>query len=311
MKWEKKGLIYRINKSIPWSQSHTQVPVVDSFTDKFRIYFGTRDVNNKSRIGYIDVEKNNPKKIIYVCKKPVLDIGKPGGFDDCGVIPSWIIKKNNKKYLYYVGITQRKTVPYEKQIGLAISEDNGENYFRFSDGPIFSSNYHEPFFTGTSCVLFHNNKWKNWYMSCTEWKKIKNKYEPRYHIKYAESKNGYDWNQKGIVAIDFKSKNEGGIVKANVLIENNLFKMWYSYRNLEEYSDNSKNSYRIGYAESKDGVNWIRKDNMAGINVSNTGWDSGMITYPHVIKYKNKLLMFYNGSGFGKTGIGYAEYVIT
>jgi hypothetical protein len=28
--------------------------------------------------------------------------------------------------------------------------------------------------------------------------------------------------------------------------------------------------------------------------------------YPYILKTKNKLIMFYNGNGFGKTGIGYA-----
>ena len=33
-----------------------------------------------------------------------------------------------------------------------------------------------------------------------------------------------------------------------------------------------------------------------------------MVEYPYVVeKDKKKLLMFYNGNGFGKEGIGYAE----
>ncbi len=37
--------------------------------------------------------------------------------------------------------------------------------------------------------------------------------------------------------------------------------------------------------------------------------DSEMQCYPHVINLNERLVMFYNGNGFGRTGIGYAEYV--
>ena len=64
--------------------------------------------------------------------------------------------------------------------------------------------------------------------------------------------------------------------------------------------------YRLGYAESKDGINWIRQDDKINLDVSNSGFDSNMICYSAVIKIKNNLIMFYNGNDFGKTGVGYA-----
>jgi hypothetical protein len=73
--------------------------------------------------------------------------------------------------------------------------------------------------------------------------------------------------------------------------------MWYSYRG---------ESYRTGYAESQDGINWQRKDEEAGIDVSPSGWDSEMIAYAHVFNHRGKRYMLYNGNGYGKTGIGLA-----
>lgn len=51
--------------------------------------------------------------------------------------------------------------------------------------------------------------------------------------------------------------------------------MWYSYRG---------RSYRIVYAESEDGLIWIRKDQESGIHVSESGWDSEMLAYPYVFR---------------------------
>ena len=73
--------------------------------------------------------------------------------------------------------------------------------------------------------------------------------------------------------------------------------MWYSYRG---------QSYRLGYAESANGLNWQRKDGQVGIDVSDAGWDSEMIEYAHVFAHKGEQYMLYNGDGYGKTGVGLA-----
>ena len=73
--------------------------------------------------------------------------------------------------------------------------------------------------------------------------------------------------------------------------------MWYCSRG---------ESYRIGYAESDDGIHWIRKDQDVGIDVSDSGWDSEMIEYPFVFDHEGDRYMLYNGNGYGKTGIGLA-----
>ena len=131
--------------------------------------------------------------------------------------------------------------------------------------------------------------------------------EPRYHLKYAESSDGINWKRNGIIAINYKNDDEAGIVKASVIKDGTIYRMWYSYRNFIDYRTDIKNSYKIGYAESSDGINWTRMDEKAGITVSDSGWDKDMIAYPHVIKIKNNLLMFYNGNGFGQSGFGYAQ----
>jgi hypothetical protein len=143
-------------------------------------------------------------------------------------------------------------------------------------------------------------------MVSTGWMKTKSKPEPRYHIKYATSFDGIKWMRNKEVAIDYKSKSEGGIVRASVIKEPDHYKMWYSYRDYWDYRQNKKHSYRIGYAESFNGADWTRKDKVVDLDVSKKGWDSQMLCYPCVIKYKNKYFMFYNGNGFGDSGIGFA-----
>ena len=73
--------------------------------------------------------------------------------------------------------------------------------------------------------------------------------------------------------------------------------MWYSYRGA---------SYRIGYAESQDGILWLRKDAMAGIAPSDQGWDSESVEYPWVFDHDGDRYMLYNGNRYGLTGFGLA-----
>jgi hypothetical protein len=145
-----------------------------------------------------------------------------------------------------------------------------------------------------------------WYTSGTEWKLVNGKPEIWYHIKYAHSRNGIDWERDNVLCIPPSNKFEA-TARPSVIHHNGKYLMWYSKRSIVNFRDNPKSQYRAGYAESFDGINWERKDNLAGIDVSDSGWDSEAIAYPYVIDAGDKLLMFYNGNGFGKTGFGYAE----
>lgn len=306
VKWEKKGLIYVVDGSLWWAKTHAQVPTVDVIEgNRLRIYYSSRDSENRSRTSFFETDISNPKRILYVHPEPIFELGTPGTFDDCGAMPSWLVKHQGKTYLYYIGWNVHHTVPYHNAIGLAVS-DNGITFRKCFDGPVMDRTAQEPYFCGTSCVLVEGHIWRNWYLSCTEWRLINGKQEPRYHLKYAESNDGIHWQRKGNIAIDYDSLDEGGIVRASVLRHGGIYKMWYCFRSNSGYRENSTNSYRIGYAESFDGLKWKRKDNCCGMVVSEQGWDSFMQAYPHVLEVQGRLNLFYNGNGFGHSGIGYA-----
>ena len=299
MKWKKKGLIFQSKGQYPWMQTHASLPVVEYLKeDIFRIYFSPRDLKNHSHIAYIEIDIFNPKDIICISEKPVLTPGKLGAFDDSGVMASSIINHQGKKFMYFLGWNQAVTVLYRNAIGLAVSNDNGKTYHRLYEGPIVDRSRTEPYFTASCEVMIENDIWRMWYLSCTGWVQRETGPSPYYHIKYAESKDGVNWKRDGTVCIDYKNEDEWATATPRVRKEGDLYKMWYSYRGVKPY--------RIGYAESKDGVNWQRKDDQVGIDVSVEGWDSEMIEYPFVFEHKGTKYMFYNGNEYGKSGLGYA-----
>lgn len=307
LKWVKQGLIYAPTGQYTWNKTHAQLPVVDSSDQKrWRIYFSSRDETNRSNIGYIEVESNCPEKILYEHDRPLLDFGGLGAFDESGLMPVCILDRPGKKYLYYAGWSLKKTVPYHNAIGLAISEDGGQSFQKIAAGPLFDARLDEPYFTGTANVMVDGDVWRIWYQSCTKWQLIEGRPEPFYHLKYAESQDGVHWDRKSIVAIDYQDESEGGISSASVIKKDGNFKMWYSYRRSGGYRNDRNSSYRIGYAESSDGIEWTRLDEHAAIDVSEAGWDSEMIAYPCVVSSDRRYYLFYNGNGFGRTGFGYA-----
>jgi len=130
--------------------------------------------------------------------------------------------------------------------------------------------------------------------------------EPVADIRHAESPDGLRWTP-GPTCIA-PTETSGTVVRPWVVREGDLYRMWYSYRDSHGFRTNPRASYRIGYAESADGFDWVRKDDDAGIDTSDDGWDSLMIEYPAIYDHHGVRHMLYNGNGFGESGIGHATY---
>ncbi|MGB5944421.1 MAG: hypothetical protein WBG71_16165 [Leeuwenhoekiella sp.] len=305
MQWIKKGVIFKTDNNYDWMVSHACVPTVYVLDENtFRIFFSPRNKSGQSMLTFLDVEADDPSKIKYIHDRPIMELGELGTFDDGGIMPCCVVKKGNELYLYYVGWNPSDSVPYRNSIGLAVSTNKGETFERMFPGPIVDRNRHEPFFTASPYIMKEEDIWHMWYASSTGFVKVSDKVEPLYIIKYASSTNGIDWKRENITCIKPKSEYEAN-ARASVLKEDGMYKMWFAYRGSFDFRD-GKDSYRIGYAESQDAVNWDRMDEKAGIRFSESGWDSKMQTYPNVIKHNGRKILFYNGNGFGKTGMGYA-----
>ncbi len=297
MKWRKMGRIFCPTGQNEWMESHASLPIAEHIEkDRFRIYFSSRDSQNRSYTGWVDIDLSVAGKIVELSTSPVLSPGEPGAFDDSGAMSSWLVNRDRNRYLYYIGWNQGITVPFRNAIGLAISRDGGQ-FERYSSGPIMDRTPVDPYFCASCSVITDGDSWRIWYLSGAGWSLMSGKPRPSYHIKYAESDDGIHWSTDGTVAIDFVHSGEYAISRPAVVHDSDRWRMWYSWRG---------SSYRIGYAESVDGRHWTRCDTLAGIDVSLTGWDSEMIEYPFVFDHKDDRYMLYNGNGYGSTGFGLA-----
>jgi|AntRauTorckE6833_2_1112554.scaffolds.fasta_scaffold09370_3 predicted GH43/DUF377 family glycosyl hydrolase len=306
MKWQKKGVIFETAGQHPWMVSHACVPTALLLEDKerIRIYFAPRNKKGQSIPTFIDVDAEDPSRVLKLHDKPILELGERGTFDDGGIMPCSVVRNKSDIFLYYVGWNPSGSVPYRNAIGLAVSSDGGTTFERMYPGAIVDRNKQEPFFTASPCVMKEDDTWHMWYASSTGFVEVNGSPEPLYVIKYASSDDGIDWHRKNHTCIEPNDKYESN-ARATVIKEDGMYKMWFAYRGSFDFRDGT-GSYSIGYTESEDAVHWQRKDEQAGISYSEKGWDSTMQTYPNVLEMEKKRYLFYNGNGFGKTGIGYA-----
>ena len=302
--WGKKGRIFTARGQSGWMHSHAQVPTVwQKDQDTLRIYFATRPQPGLSLTTFLDVSASDPSRILYVHDRPILEPGRPGTFDEHGIMPSCIVEHDKRIYLYYSGWSRCVGVPYNNLTGLAVSDD-GENFTKVCEGPVLTRTPLEPFSATSPFVMKHGAHWLAWYCSGTGWQEIDGRMEHQYDIKRADSNDGLWWCQSATVSLPCRDGMEA-LTRPTVIKLNGRYHMWFCSRGMTDFRDGAA-SYHMGYATSDDLVSWTRCDEQAGIGPSESGWDSLAIAYPCIIKVDTKLLLFYNGNGFGVSGFGWA-----
>ncbi|MDQ6765246.1 MAG: hypothetical protein M3Z22_03985 [Verrucomicrobiota bacterium] len=298
-RWQKQGLLFAPKGDLSWARSYAHIPTVELTEEGFvRVYFASLDAEKFGRIGYVDLDFDNPKRIRHVATEPVLGLGELGTFDDSGAVPSCVLRVGEKRHLYYIGFQRTERVPYMLFSGLAIGNADG-SFTRTSTIPILDRTPEEPYSRSAPFVLLEDGIWKMWYWSCRKWVSDEQGVHYSNVVRYATSADGATWKTDEHVCIAPNEPDEYSIGRPCVLRQGGLYRMWFSARSFSRL-------YVIGYAESGDGLHWERRDEEAGIEKSATGWDSEMICYPYVIEINGKLHMFYNGNQHGATGFGYA-----
>lgn len=313
MKWRKLGKIFNPTQHTLSDDccEFAQSPQTLVFDNFIRIYFSTRKKDSigkyLSHISFIDMNKTFTK-IINVSKETVIELGNLGCFDEHGIFPINLLRNGDKISAYTCGWSRRISVSVETSIGLAISYDNGLTFKKNGEGPIMSSSINEPFLVGDAFVKVLHNTYHMWYIYGTKWSSQPNEPSPArvYKIAHAISSDGVKWDRDSIQIISDKLNADECQALPTVIDHNNKYHMFFCYREATGFRKDKSRGYRIGYAFSRDLINWQRDDENGGIDVSNNGWDSDMLCYPHVFNCDDKIYLLYNGNEFGRYGFGLA-----
>ena len=272
--WHNKGLIF--------NKHHAQLPTCIKVDSIFRIYYSTK-IDGKSHIRFFDLDEIN-FTLIQDCE--ALSPGYLGELDHAGVMPSCIIEKsNNEKYMYYTGWYLRKDVPYGHAI--FISKINKDGTLR-KIGPVLSSSLYDKYLVNSPFVNYNKKRkfYEMHYCRGSGW--IEN--FPTYHIAKAISKDGFNWVPKKQKIITTNQKDEA---ISRVCVDKIEKCIYFSYKTKET-------NYKI-YKKTNQGIE--------NLNIDSNDWDNEMQCYPCIYQSLNKKYLFYNGNGYGSTGIGVAEWI--
>jgi predicted GH43/DUF377 family glycosyl hydrolase len=305
MKWLKHGVVWRPDGTQAWARSHASSPTPFWLDDgTLRVYVQCRDAHNVGRVGFVDLDPADPRKVIRVSTHPVLDIGAPGAFDDSGVFQTTVLRAPDGRLLmYYVGFELCRKIRYRLLTGLALSEDQGTSFRRIQTTPVLERSPGEEYFRCGPWVLPESGIFRMWYVAGSGWEQVEGKSVPAYDLRYAESRDGIRWPASGQVVMPLDHAREHGLGRPVVRRCADGYQMFYSTRRL------NPPGYRMGFATSADGLTWERRDAQWGLDVSASGWDAESVEFGVDIQTTGKTWLLYNGNDFGGTGFGIAERI--
>jgi sucrose-6-phosphate hydrolase SacC (GH32 family) len=301
MEWNKLGLVFRPDGNSAWAKHSALQPTPILQGNTLRVFCGFRDDDGVSRIGFVDLDATDPTVVLAVSQTPALDVGATGAFDSHGVVPCAVVQRGDEIYLYYAGYLRGETVRFQAFCGLAISQDGGQSFARYSADPILDRTPDEPLFRAIHSIFLEDGKWKTWYGAGSEFVAGKNKTLPVYNIRYMESEDGINFPSQGSVAIA-TLEGEHRVGRPYVVKQGNRYLMFFG-------KGKEDSPYQLTYAESPDGHSWTRCDDLNGLTLSMSGWDSQMMAYPALITVKESTYLFYNGNDYGKLGFGCAKLI--
>ena len=203
MKWSTTQHVFQPQGNRPWARHSATKPCVLMRNDSTpRVFAGFRDESGVSRLGYVDLDPENPTRVIRVSQEPLLDVGKPGMFDDNGVVPAEVLRHAGRIYLYYEGYQLGVKVKFTSFSGLAVSDDDGDTFQRSNSVPVMDRVESESLIRVVGSVLVESDCWRTWYTAGSTFQQAHGDLRPCYDMRYLSSSTAYDYRRPGRIRLE-------------------------------------------------------------------------------------------------------------
>ncbi|MGB5919212.1 hypothetical protein, partial [Arcobacter sp.] len=227
MVWTKLGQIYKFKQIDNYLLSHASNPLAVHLKDDiYRIFFSGRDKENKSSVGYVDIDILK-QDVINRCENVIFKYGAENSFYSHGVSIGNMYSSNGKNYIQFMGWQIKDGGHWRGDIGrLKVDEtfdslelDPKEVFIGCDDEDKVSLSY--------SWIMQDDGIYKMWYGSTIDWTSEND--EMIHVIKYATSNDGKTWEKHGL-AVPYEIGVAQAFSRPTVIKDDMGYHMWFSYR---------------------------------------------------------------------------------
>jgi hypothetical protein len=297
--WKAMGEFYQPDESISWMGGGAGAFfAMPHGKDTVRLFLTGRDKTIRTRIGIVTLHWTDRPRVIDIAPEPVIELGDLGNFDMDGVSYPWMVEHEGALFMYYVGWNRLGgEIPFRNQIGLAVSEDGGKSFRRVTKAPLLPLTDAESIGSGSHCVERVPGGWRMYYTNFLRWERTPEGPRHYYHIREAHSKDGIHWERPGKVVVDLIPPGEYALGAPDLDVHGDSRVIYFTARG---------HRYHLFASVEGKGGNWTRLS--SPLEIPRGNFDSDMQCYPRSLRFQGKTYLLYSGNGYGRAGIGYAEW---
>lgn len=307
MSWRDYGVVFTVNQLQPWAASHCYVPTAMELPGRIRVFAAFWDQCQYGRLGSVDFAATDPTRVLSYSHQPLMPDAPAGSFDADGVTPLSVIRNGAEVRLYYAGWKRHPdpAIRYQLFTGLALSDDDGLSFTRYSANPVIGPNTPDCHVRTGGVVLREAQGFRCWFAQQEGTLMLSGKAMPSYHLATTTSIDGINWTAPTHIALP---------VIPGVIFGYGRSAIWRSkngqYHGLFSVRRVLGGYTAIEYASSVDGLHWSQPDPSHPFSFPNTATADKQLSvcFPSFIFQSGGILMFYNGDGFGAAGLRLAVW---
>ena len=278
--------------------SHAANPVVIRIDETtYRIFFNSRDSNQRSSVYSFDFDMKNQSLIPDTLRDQFL-LGNTDGYFKDGVSLGSHFELDG---VYWIGFMGWTNPPYKHWYGKIgrFKLDSNYDFEYMEEKPWFDLSTHDPISLSYPAVYFNKNVMHVWYGSTLSWDGgngemvhvLKEKVSEDF-VHFEDSNRFVEWEMGKSQAFS----------RPSIVLVNDKFLMAYSVRG-------NLTKYQIGFGIVEENSAVVA--HLTTFSPSSSTWETEMVEYPYLISHNDEIYMFYNGNAYGKSGIGLAKLIVS
>ena len=196
--WRKLGRVLAA-AGTPLSRTHVMLPTPFVMNDRVRVFYASCDAEMRGRVFFADFAPEPPFSVLQVSAEPVFDVGPAGTFDCDGVNPSQVLMIDGRLALLYIGWRRGPAeAPYTLIGGLAVSDDGGHSFTRWK-APLLPPIPGERYFRTAPFVQADGDGWRMLYIGGDRFVAgAAGRRLPLYSVMELRSRSLFDWEGPGL-----------------------------------------------------------------------------------------------------------------